>query len=75
MILTKIKSKSTYINHRTGRNVPDCVLQGAYEVIAQDEKYIYIRRCNNFFDVPYVDKYSKKDFSFWNQLKEISFEE
>lgn len=74
MILTKIQSKSTYINPRTGRNVPDCVLQGGYEVIAQDEEYIYTRRCNNFCDVPYIDKYSKKGFTFWNGLKEVVFE-
>lgn len=74
MILTKIQSKPTHINPRTGRNVPDCVLHGAYEVIAQDEEYIYIRRGNNFRDVPHVDRYSKKDFTFWNDFKEISFE-
>ena len=74
MILTKIESKSTHVNPLTGRNVPDRVWEGGREVIAQDEEYIYIRRGNNFCDVPYVDKYSKKDFKFWNQLKEISFE-
>lgn len=75
MILTKIESKSTHVNLLTGRNVPDRVWQGGREVIAQDEEYIYIRRGNNFRDVPHVDKYSKKDFTFWNELKEISFEE
>ena len=73
MHITKIESKVT---HKNGRfDIPDQKWEGNYDLIAQDENYLYFRKNNNYGEVPMVTRHSKRDYTFWNGLEEIRFDE
>lgn len=74
MTITKIISKAT-CKASFGNIIPEEQLEGSYDILCNDAEYVYIRANGDHREIPFVEKFHKTKWRFFDNEKEIKFDE
>lgn len=74
MTITKVISKATR-KTTFGNVVPEEKWEGCYEIVANDCEYVYICANGDHREIPFVEKFHKAKWKFFDGEKEIKFDE